>query len=362
MTLSAYLKQSPRGNPIKGKTGKESPWLDVGELTFQGEAQLTDADAFGDPNQGVILQIPKGKYALQVKVIAFGFDRRISRFKLLNSHDRLKAKVGPFLDELGIDSGVATLCDLKFVVALTLADKKELCAQDTLALAAILTSHGGSVATLKTGFGDGVFPVHSLLVNNMQVGIETQFIRKDAPYPFKFKKQREAMPTADRELHWSLIENIWDSAWNALRKDLTAAKHFFESITPGQRALLSINIFDKFLLRMSGIVDLFVFSYGESLPKEIAAGYRLLGATEHEKKFSELVHLCDPIIRESNLSRRADRYRTFVKTEQGKIAGKLEKWFVNAARRNAIEKYISSYLKLHPNDFPPEKPRKIRES
>ncbi len=125
---------------------------------------------------------------------------------------------------------------------------------------------------VESGFGDGTFPVYELRRGSERVGIETVFINPGEPYPFDAEKEAtDARLEKDKALHWSLIQKHWDPAWSALRQGEAPARAFFHKLSPGQRALLAIEIANRgFVPSLSGVEQLFRFQANGALVAQMS--------------------------------------------------------------------------------------------
>src|SRR5688572_11498880 len=81
-SLKEFLKRAPKGETSEGMKGIESAWLDLAKFELKGKRFLvSDAGYMGSEEDGVSVPAKAGKYRVEVKVMEFGRDRRVSRLR-----------------------------------------------------------------------------------------------------------------------------------------------------------------------------------------------------------------------------------------------------------------------------------------
>ncbi|MBP9902899.1 MAG: hypothetical protein KBH45_15665, partial [Verrucomicrobia bacterium] len=77
MNLKDYFEQVSTESPSQGSTGVQSDWLDFCELRLSGSKLLiVDANFVPSLEDGLAIELPVGRYLLQVKAIDYGGDKR----------------------------------------------------------------------------------------------------------------------------------------------------------------------------------------------------------------------------------------------------------------------------------------------
>lgn len=352
MTITQFSERKARGNPIKGKSGKESGWLDVGEIETRGEKlYVVDFGFLGDPEEGTAVELRSGSYRGQVKILSFGFDRRVSRFRLSRSEG--SGKIGQKIAEICVDTGVIAIARLTGSKknAPPSAEKLKRAFEE---LAGSLKVGREKVLFARTGFGDGKFAGFELLRRGARVGIEIEFIRSKARYPFPTeskKKKPKASVLSGEKLHWAKIEDLWDPAWEAFRKGKEAGRNYFTKLSAGQSALLAIDIFNKSVLHMGGALKFFSGMHQPAVAEQLPAAYRLLDAKNYEKEFARLDAICGPFCRMENLNDQVNEMNRVGWGAEGKEVKRIEKTILGLLKSDPIENYIRRYVKAHPEDF-----------
>lgn len=191
MTLEQWWRKRATGKPRQGAHGQESDWLPFCTLELGGaEFLVVDASYAPDRDEGITIKAPPGSYELQVKVVHYGRDRRVSRLRaaLRGSAPRPGRKLG----EVRSDTGRTGVCDFR-VFSRAWGQDDEASYQTLSAafrgappfgIAALDKARGPFMPFVASGFGDGTFPVFALLEGKRRVGFEIEFIRPDATYPF----------------------------------------------------------------------------------------------------------------------------------------------------------------------------------
>ena len=213
----------------------------------------------------------------------------------------------------------------------------------------------GSVGILSCGFGDGTYPINELVDKSGSVcGIEIVFLDSNVLYPFQVQPA-QPVPSpeqiADEEFHWQHIEHLWDPVWSSMRESPAAAEAFFEGLTPGERALSSLDIFDKIVLRF-GLRGIFQSAWYRVVAKEVGKAYELLGAKEYAKRSEKILALA-PREEEAKLfDLDAEKWREFM-TRHEQDFSEFETWFAEEMKgnENRIEILIRRYVESHRDEF-----------
>ncbi len=153
------------------------------------------------------------------------------------------------------------------------------------------------------------------------------------------------------KLHWALIESAWDPFWEISRVNKSMGLVFLNSLSPGLRALLIVDIFNKQVLRMGGGYSC-LFFLGHFFDA-LVEGYRLLDAAPYSRLLTELLSHFPPEIRSPDC--RAQKVvQQIVRHEQmTQICATFDKQFKKLLenKSNKIEKYIEQYVNQHPEEF-----------
>jgi hypothetical protein len=190
--LKQYLKKKPKGKSTAGMKGKESEWLDLASFDLKGKRFLiSDAGYMGSEEDGVSVAAKPGKYQVQVKMIDFGADRRISRLRasLAGVKEAELKKVGEAwadVGRIGFSDGDALLKLGKKLESDELIDAlNEALGENEEKFGTHRFGEGGpEMIYVDSGFGDGTFPVYQLKTKGANVGFEVEFIEPSAKYPF----------------------------------------------------------------------------------------------------------------------------------------------------------------------------------
>ncbi|HXR03384.1 MAG TPA: hypothetical protein VN836_01600 [Verrucomicrobiae bacterium] len=191
MTIQDYLKGEFTGKPKKDDRGRESDWLEFCDLTVRGsKVQVVDASYVPDEREGCMVTLAPGSYHVEVKATAYGGDVRISRLRLVRHG--VSPSIGAVLGETGTDTANIGVCDHEVFARAWGGDNDaswEIISPaieeaDTHGIAVLDETAGAVMPFVRSGFGDGTFPVHELVADGSRAGFEVVFIRGDEPYPF----------------------------------------------------------------------------------------------------------------------------------------------------------------------------------
>ena len=192
MKLSDYFLQSIEGiHYASPRTGLPSGWLDFCEFSLRGSSILVvDASFVPSADDGLLIELPPGKYKVQAQVLDYGGDRRPARLRvqLAGSNAALGAEIG----KTWTDTATTGICDFEIFSAAWGEDndasfeiiRPALEDHHHHGLAVFDAAVGAVMPFLHSGFGDGNFPVYELVAAGQRVGFEVEFIREGKDYPF----------------------------------------------------------------------------------------------------------------------------------------------------------------------------------
>jgi hypothetical protein len=203
----------------KGSISPETDWISFCQVEIVG-GKLQVHDATGPPTDGPLppgvrqsygtliingeprtfyyrpdplVDVPPGHYGVAVRCMQWGEDRRVSRLRVL-----LKGRRGQRGEEVGavsIDTAKCGVCDPEvFSAAWRAHPGGEVAATNELeyqitggalyGAVALDEQHGAVMVFVRSGFGDGGYPVYELISRSKRVGVEVVFINESEPYPF----------------------------------------------------------------------------------------------------------------------------------------------------------------------------------
>lgn len=182
------------------------------------------------------------------------------------------------------------------------------------------------------------------------------------------------------KLHWKLIESLWDDYWESLKAGKQEALAFLTGLTPGQRALIAIDILDKTVLRLGGCGHFLGSTAGaDVLAAEAEAGLRLIGARPYAAVIERARQAAGNLPElQRAVEERSRRWEAAKKTgddaaiqqarqawraafdlkrhKEGEVAEVLAslstefKALLDSSDRK-IESYIEAYVGTHPDEF-----------
>src|SRR5688572_21732060 len=109
--LKYFINDTP-DLPKEGVKGKQSPWLDVGDINIpNGSLWIGDARS---PNaeDGLTLQVTPGPYVVQIKGMDFDGNRVPSRVRVYLKI-AVKPTLGPLAGQTITDCAKVAICDIK---------------------------------------------------------------------------------------------------------------------------------------------------------------------------------------------------------------------------------------------------------
>jgi len=106
-----------------------------------------------------------------------------------------------------------------------------------------------------------------------------------------YRVSRKKVETLRGEkLHWALIAKVWDEYWEPLKAGKQQIVDFLPALSKGQRALIAIDILNKNVLHLGGLVSFFGTQAGaDVLTAEAAAGFHLLKARPYQDLFKRAI-------------------------------------------------------------------------
>ena len=192
MKLSDYFLQSIEGiHYASPRTGLPSGWLDFCEFSLRGSSILVvDASFVPAADDGLLIELPPGKYEVQAQVLDYGGDRRPARLRVCLSE--ANATFGSQIGETWTDTATTGICDFEIFSAAWGEAKDAAFKMIQPALqdsyyhgVAVLNANVGAIMPfLHSGFGDGHYPVYELTAAGRRVGFEVEFIGAGKDYPF----------------------------------------------------------------------------------------------------------------------------------------------------------------------------------
>jgi len=162
--------------------GDESDWIEFASLTIvSGKLRVSDPMFFRDLPPSPTFNVECGKYRVMAKIVTYPGDRRVSRLKAI-LHE--PSSLGSRLDDVGVDFAQVGIFD---PVILDEAGEKMDNVESEMMVAALGAIQEFGVVQLGaderaimalavSGFGDGGYPIHELLLDGKRVGIEVVFI------------------------------------------------------------------------------------------------------------------------------------------------------------------------------------------
>lgn len=192
--LSQYLGRESEGDAMHGALGQETEWLGFTQLDLSdGKLLICDLGFVPSEDDGLVVELPPGRYEVRAKVMVYPGDRRVSRLRLLPAGTA--ATLGKQLGETWTDTAQTSICDFTamtrhFEVAKldddAFGERLDQAREEQGKCGALdLDAAQGAVAPfVDSGFGDGTFPVFALTADGRRVGVEIEFIAANEPYPF----------------------------------------------------------------------------------------------------------------------------------------------------------------------------------
>lgn len=191
--LKQVLAEETENKTVRGSVGNETDWLEFCELTLSdGRALVCDLGFIPSDGDGLLVEMPPGRYLIRARVMDYSGDRRVSRLRVLSPGST--PTVGVQIGETWADTAAVAVCD--FTVC---SRAWERLGEDTATNRLEVARDSGypcgvfeldpevsaCVPYVDSGFGDGTFPVFELMQEDKRVGFEIEFIAREEPYPFE---------------------------------------------------------------------------------------------------------------------------------------------------------------------------------
>lgn len=138
---------------------------------------IGDAGFWGSDEDGLIVDLPEGRYQIEGRVIDYGMEFRIAGVRLFL--EGTTAERGAKIGETWADTASQGICLAKSSEGVPEEDQEPIweAAMDRETTAATLTLPDGSpYFVTETGNGDGVFEVVELVHESKRVGFEVTFL------------------------------------------------------------------------------------------------------------------------------------------------------------------------------------------
>jgi hypothetical protein len=162
--------------------GEESDWVQFASLpVISGKLRVSDPMFFRDLPPSPTFDVECGTYRVTAKTITYAGDRRVSRLRAMVKEP---SSFGPRLGDVRVDFGQVGIFD---PVILDEAGEKMDNAEGEKMIANLDAIREFGVVQLGpderavlplavSGFGDGGYPIHELLLDGKRVGLEVVFI------------------------------------------------------------------------------------------------------------------------------------------------------------------------------------------
>jgi hypothetical protein len=162
--------------------GVESEWIEFASLpVISGKLRVSDPMFFRDLPPAPTFRVDIGSYRVMAKFMTYSNDKRVSRLRAILKRP---SSFGPRLDYVGVDFAQVTIFDPDVLdeagEKLSKAESEKMCAEmDAIKAFGIVQLGADERAIMpitSSGFGDGNYPTHELLLNGQRVGLEVVFI------------------------------------------------------------------------------------------------------------------------------------------------------------------------------------------
>lgn len=205
--LRERLERQIEGDAVRGAVGRESEWLGFTQLDLsEGRLLICDLGFIPSEDDGLLVELPAGRYEVQAKVMEYAGDQRVSRLRLAPSG--IAASLGEQLGETWTDTAQTSICDFtamsRHFEAAELDDdafgeqldqtREE---QGVCGVLELDAARRAVAPFVDSGFGDGTFPVFALIAGGQRVGVEIEFIAAETAYPFDATEKDEGTAEGD---------------------------------------------------------------------------------------------------------------------------------------------------------------------
>lgn len=174
--------------PVAGMRATQRVRVSAGSLQLDG-SRLSFCDAWSLPTGGVSVKVPPGSYVLSVEIQSYVSDSRIATLTVqLEDSRAIRHQIEGLL---AVDVALAAVFDGDRIESFARERPKEWAEwlESFIGLpwqtagCHPCEAAGADVFYVATGFGDGVYPVYSLVENGRVVGAEAVFLPPDQVYP-----------------------------------------------------------------------------------------------------------------------------------------------------------------------------------
>ena len=163
-------------------SGQESDWIEFASLPIvSGKLRVADPMFFRDLPPSPTFDVESGTYRVMAKIITYPGDRRVSRLRAILTQP---STFGPGLYDVGVDFAQVGIFD---PVVLDEAGENmdnakgeemlaDLGAIQEFGVVRLGADERAIMAVAVSGFGDGGYPIHDLLLDGKRVGVEVVFV------------------------------------------------------------------------------------------------------------------------------------------------------------------------------------------
>jgi hypothetical protein len=194
MDLGEYLAGNWDGEAAEGTIGKETRWLDFTHLDLKSDFLLVvDAAYVPSTSDGVLVELTPGVYTLKAKVMDYETDKRISRLRIVQQEQsHVEFSLQASVEMIRTEMACLGVCD--YEVFSQEMERDPHAAEDricemyeqgqTHGVVQLDETRSIVMPFVSSGFGDGEYPVYTLIQDESLVGVEVEFIPVGEPYPF----------------------------------------------------------------------------------------------------------------------------------------------------------------------------------
>jgi hypothetical protein len=174
--LDDYLK-----HPVAPDARRETPWLSFCTLDLaSGRLLIGDVQFLPSLEDCSLVELPVGRYRIEVKFIELDGQRHVSRLRLTQACSH--AKRGRWLGTTWTDTAQTGVCDydsfrkawVDFETSYELI-RGTIEGAVTHGIAVLDTELGAVMPFVASGLGDGEYPVYELVAGSARVGVEIRF-------------------------------------------------------------------------------------------------------------------------------------------------------------------------------------------
>lgn len=174
--FDAFLKTKRK--KLSGKDRMESDWLFAKAFPLVGE-RIEVCDCLGIPNEYTEgWALGTGTYDLLLRVMTDSNERRISRLRFVKKGRAVR--LGEVIGEVSVDGGAVSVFDVDPIVGCDPEVLQELedriILTDLKGLLRCFTFGPTTIAMIRSGYGDGSYPVFALRDGGDLVGVEVEFV------------------------------------------------------------------------------------------------------------------------------------------------------------------------------------------